>query len=78
MLLQGLGLGAYVLMTLSVGGQVGSDVGILCVTLLAALLIVVGLARSGGSPIWIDRVAAYIGVIMIVYLDQTAPEKAFY
>jgi hypothetical protein len=71
-----LGLAAYVIMTLSISGRVGSDVGILCLGLLAALLLVLGLTRTRHSLSWVDRAAAYVGVVMIVYLDQTAPAKS--
>ena len=72
----GTGLAAYVAMTLSITGRVDSDVGILCLALLTAFLVVLGIARSESSRGWIDRVAAYVGVVMIVYLDQTAPAKS--
>jgi len=72
----GAGLGAYVAMTLSITGRVDTDVGILCLALLAAFLVVLSTARSERSRGWVDRVAAYIGVVMIVYLDQTAPAKS--
>jgi len=71
----GLGLAAYVAVTLLQTGNVESDVGILCLTLLAVFLIVLGVARTESSRTWVDRVAAYVGVVMIVYLDQTAPAK---
>jgi hypothetical protein len=38
--------------------------------------VVLSVARSERSRGWIDRVAAYVGVVMIVYLDQTAPAKS--
>lgn len=72
----GAGLSAYVAMTVSVSGRVESDLGILCVALLAMLLIVLNVVRTESSRTWIDRVAAYVGVVMIVYLDQTAPAKS--
>jgi UDP-GlcNAc:undecaprenyl-phosphate/decaprenyl-phosphate GlcNAc-1-phosphate transferase len=71
----GAGLAAYVAMTISVSGKVGNDVGMLCLLSLAALLIMFGVARTEASRTWSDRVAAYVGVVMIVYLDQTAPAK---
>lgn len=72
----GVGLAAYVLMTLSISGQVGSDLGILCLALLGALLFVLGAKRANSSRAWVDRVTAYVGVVMVVYLDQTAPSKS--
>jgi UDP-GlcNAc:undecaprenyl-phosphate/decaprenyl-phosphate GlcNAc-1-phosphate transferase len=71
----GFGLAAYVAVTLVQTGHVESDVGILCLALLACFLIVLGVARNESSRTWVDRVAAYVGVVMIVYLDQTAPAK---
>jgi UDP-GlcNAc:undecaprenyl-phosphate GlcNAc-1-phosphate transferase len=73
---QGVGLAGYVVTTLFVSGRVESDLGILCLTLLAVLLLVLGVARTELSRTWMDRLAAYVGVIMIVYLDQTAPAKS--
>jgi len=72
----GLALAAYVGMTLSISGKVGSDLGILCLALLAALLFLLSVKRTDASPTWIDRATAYIGVMMLVYLDQTAPAKS--
>ena len=70
------GLATYVALTLFHSGRVANDVGILCLTLLAAFLIVLGIARSENSRSWVDRGAAYVGVVMIVYLDQTTPAKS--
>ncbi len=71
-----LGLAAYVAMTLITSGRVGSDLGILCLALLVALFIVLSVARTEASRTWVDRAAAYVGVMIIVYLDQTAPAKS--
>jgi UDP-GlcNAc:undecaprenyl-phosphate GlcNAc-1-phosphate transferase len=76
LVVQGVGLAAYVATTLAISGQVESDLGILCLALLAVLLLVMGIARSEQSRTWVDRAAAYVGVVMIVYLDQTAPTKS--
>lgn len=72
----GFGLVAYIAMTVANSGRVGNDVGILCFALLAALLIVISVVRSESSRTWADRVAAYVGVAIVVYLDQTAPVKS--
>src|SRR5262249_45033438 len=56
--------------------RVATDVGILCVASLASFLIVLGVARSEASRGWVDRVAAYVAVVMIVYLDQTASGRS--
>lgn len=71
----GVGLAAYVTTIVSISGRVGTDVGILCLGLLGTLLIVLSVARTERSRAWFDRVAAYVGVALIVYLDQTAPAK---
>ena len=70
------GLAAYVAMTLAVSGRVASDLGILGLGMLAAFLIVMSVAGNEASRTWIDRAAAYVGVVMVVYLDQTAPSKS--
>jgi multisubunit Na+/H+ antiporter MnhF subunit len=70
------GLAAYVAMTVAVSGKVESDVGILCLALLAALAVVLSVARTETSRTWVDRIAAYVGVVLIVYLDQTAPARS--
>lgn len=72
----GFGLATYVAMTLATSGRVGSDLGILCLALLAALIIVLSVTRTELSRTWIDRAAAYVGVMIIVYLDQTAPTRS--
>jgi len=69
------GLTAYVVVIISISGRVGSDVGMLCLGLLAALLLVLGVARTERSRTWFDHAVAYVGVMLIVYLDQTAPAK---
>lgn len=74
--IMGMALAAYVGVTLSISGKVASDVGILCLALLAALLFVLSVKRGDVAPTWIDRSTAYIGVMMLVYLDQTAPAKS--
>jgi UDP-GlcNAc:undecaprenyl-phosphate GlcNAc-1-phosphate transferase len=70
------GLAAYVAVTLCTSGRIGSDLGVLCLALLAMLLIVLGVARTEVSRTWVERAAAYVGVMMIVYLDQTAPARS--
>lgn len=72
----GAGLAAYVAMALSINRHVESDVGILCLVLLAALLAAFSIARAQHARAWVDRAAAYVGVLLIVYLDQTAPQKS--
>jgi hypothetical protein len=72
----GAGLAAYVAMTLAVSRQVGSDLGILCLGVLATFLIVMRVTRTESSRSWVDRAAAYVGVVMVVYLDQTTPAKS--
>lgn len=71
----GVGLVSYVLLTLVSSGQVASDLGILCLALLTAFLVVLGVTRNEASRGWADRIAAYVGVLMVVYLDQTSPAR---
>lgn len=76
LLAMGAALSAYVAMTLVISDRVDGDLGILCVGVLGALLILLNVARSESSRVWVDRAAAYVGVVLIVYLDQTAPGKS--
>lgn len=55
--------------------HIAGDIGILSASLL---LLIVGLSYFGflGSLTWLERLAAYVGIMMLVYLDQTAIEKS--
>jgi UDP-GlcNAc:undecaprenyl-phosphate GlcNAc-1-phosphate transferase len=72
--LMGCGFVAYAATVLVARRHVAGDIGILSASLL---LLVVGLSYFGflRSLTWLERLAAYVGVIMLVYLDQTAVAK---
>jgi UDP-GlcNAc:undecaprenyl-phosphate GlcNAc-1-phosphate transferase len=53
---------------------VGVDVGLLCLAMLIPLTVL-GPWKARGPLQWFERAAAYIGVVTLVYLDQTSPEK---
>jgi len=69
--LMGCGFVAYAAMVIVARRHVAGDISALSATLL---LLVVGLSYFGflSSLSWLERLAAYVGVIMLVYLDQTA------
>lgn len=67
----GIGFVAYAATVIVGRRQVAGDISILSASLL---LLVVGFSYFGflGSLTWLERLAAYVGVVMLVYLDQTA------
>lgn len=73
--LMGCGFVAYAVTVLVARRHVAGDIGILSASLL---LLVVGLSYFGliSSLNWLERLAAYVGVIMLVYLDQTAVARS--
>ncbi len=72
--LMGCGFVAYAAMVILARRHVAGDIGILSASLL---LVVVALSYFGflSSLTWLERLAAYVGVITLVYLDQTAVAK---
>jgi UDP-GlcNAc:undecaprenyl-phosphate GlcNAc-1-phosphate transferase len=72
--LMGIGFVAYAAMVIVARRHVAGDIGLLSASML---LVVVGLSYFGflSSLTWLERLAAYVGVIMLVYLDQTAVAK---
>jgi UDP-GlcNAc:undecaprenyl-phosphate GlcNAc-1-phosphate transferase len=65
---------AYATTVIAVNDRVGSDVGLLCLATLIALILMI----TAGVDRWlraIERTALYVGVVLIVYLDQTAPAR---
>jgi UDP-GlcNAc:undecaprenyl-phosphate GlcNAc-1-phosphate transferase len=72
--LMAIGFVAYAATVIVARTHVAGDIGILSASLL---LVVVGLSYFGflGSLTWLERLAAYVGVIMLVYLDQTAAAR---
>jgi UDP-GlcNAc:undecaprenyl-phosphate/decaprenyl-phosphate GlcNAc-1-phosphate transferase len=69
--LMGSGFVAYAAMVIVARRHVASDISVLSATMLC---LVLGLSSFGflRSLTWLERLAAYVGVIMLVYLDQTA------
>jgi len=69
--LMGCGFVAYAATVIVARRHVAGDISVLSASML---LIVVALSYFGflGSLTWLERLAAYVGVIMLVYLDQTA------
>jgi hypothetical protein len=47
----------------------------MCLAMHIALLLL-GSWKAEKSLLWFERVAAYVSVVLLVYLDQTAPHKA--
>jgi UDP-GlcNAc:undecaprenyl-phosphate/decaprenyl-phosphate GlcNAc-1-phosphate transferase len=69
--LMGCGFVAYAAMVIVARRHVAGDISVLSASML---IIVLGLSYFGflSSLTWLERLAAYVGVIMLVYLDQTA------
>lgn len=69
--LMGCGFVAYAAIVIVARRHVAGDISALSASML---LLVVGLSYFGflRSLSWLERLAAYVGVIMLVYLDQTA------
>ncbi len=66
---------AYAATVVLESGHVGGDVTALCLVLLTLLLVSSApQARSSGR--WLERAAAYVSVVLLVYLDETSPEKS--
>ena len=64
----------YATTVLASSRRVGPDLGLLCL----GMLIVLGLLSSWKaqrSLQWFERTATYISVVLLVYLDQTMPNK---
>ncbi len=72
--LMGLGFVAYAATVIVARRHVAGDISVLSASML---LIVLGLSYFGflSSLTWLERLAAYVGIIMLVYLDQTAVAK---
>jgi UDP-GlcNAc:undecaprenyl-phosphate/decaprenyl-phosphate GlcNAc-1-phosphate transferase len=70
-----LGLVAYALLVLVSTRHVGGDVSLLSAAMLA-LLFVLSRFTSTRPLGWFERLPAYLSVILLVYLDQTASARA--
>jgi len=65
------GLVAYATLAIAGSTHVSSDVSFLSAAMLLILLVFSYFANAG-TLTWIERLAAYVGVILLVYLDETA------
>lgn len=72
MLVSLLGYAATVLVATS---HVDRDLGVLSLGMLA-ILILLSVANSRGSLHWFERSVAYVGVVLLVYLDQTTVSRS--
>jgi UDP-GlcNAc:undecaprenyl-phosphate GlcNAc-1-phosphate transferase len=65
---------AYAVMVLVETPHVGKDLGVLSLGMLAMLLLLS--AWKAPEPMhWFERTAAYVSVVLLVYLDQTEPAR---
>ena len=69
------GVLAYAAIAIGESRIVGADVGTLCLALFL-LLAMAGRLRSIGAGAWLERLAAYVSVVLIVYFDQTTAAKS--
>jgi UDP-GlcNAc:undecaprenyl-phosphate GlcNAc-1-phosphate transferase len=67
-------LTGYALTVLASTRRVGPDLGLICFAMLLGLLVLT-FWKAERSMEWFERVAAYIGVVILVYLDETMPHK---
>jgi UDP-GlcNAc:undecaprenyl-phosphate GlcNAc-1-phosphate transferase len=67
-------LAAYAVTVVTSSGRVGGDLGLLCFGMLI-VLVLLSTWRAERSLLWFERAAAYISVVLLVYLDQTMPNK---
>lgn len=66
---------AYALTVVVVNRHIEFDVGLMCVAMLVVLLLLVSW-RAERWLVWFERAAAYVSIVILVYLDQTIPERA--
>jgi UDP-GlcNAc:undecaprenyl-phosphate/decaprenyl-phosphate GlcNAc-1-phosphate transferase len=67
----GAGLVGYAVVVVFAGTHVGGDISLLSGALLL-LLVLISYFASAGAPSWAERLAVYVGVMLLVYLDETA------
>lgn len=67
-------LAAYAITVIASSHRVGMDLGLICAAMLVALLLLISW-KNERSLLWFERAAAYISVLLLVYLDQTTPNK---
>jgi len=66
-------LGVYAIIVVASAQQVKLDLGLTSAAILVAMLVFTVWSRE--HSLWFDRAAAYISVVLLVYLDQTMPHK---
>ncbi len=64
----------YATTVLASTGRVAVDLGVMCLGMLIVLLLL-STSRAQRSLQWFERTATYISVVLLVYLDQTMPNK---
>jgi UDP-GlcNAc:undecaprenyl-phosphate GlcNAc-1-phosphate transferase len=67
-------LALYSTVVLATSGHVTIDVGLLCFAMLVVLLLLAS-SRAQAPLRAFERAAAYVSVVLLVYLDQTNPHK---
>lgn len=67
-------LAIYATSVLASSRHVGVDLGLLCLAMLIVLLLL-STWKAQRSLQWFERTAMYISVVLLVYLDQTMPNK---
>jgi UDP-GlcNAc:undecaprenyl-phosphate/decaprenyl-phosphate GlcNAc-1-phosphate transferase len=64
----------YATTVLASSRHVGADLGLMCLGMLIVLLLLTSW-KAQRSLRWFERTATYISVVLLVYLDQTIPNK---
>jgi UDP-GlcNAc:undecaprenyl-phosphate/decaprenyl-phosphate GlcNAc-1-phosphate transferase len=64
----------YATTVLASSRHVGVDLGLMCLGMLIVLLLL-STWKAKRSLRWFERIATYISVVLLVYLDQTMPNK---
>jgi UDP-GlcNAc:undecaprenyl-phosphate GlcNAc-1-phosphate transferase len=64
----------YTMTILASSGHVQVDLGLMCLAMLVVLLLL-SWWKAHRSLQWFERASAYISVVLLVYLDQTMPQK---
>jgi hypothetical protein len=67
-------LAIYATTVLASSRHVGADLGLMCLGMLIVLLLLTSW-KAQRSLLWFERTATYISVVLLVYLDQTMPNK---
>jgi UDP-GlcNAc:undecaprenyl-phosphate GlcNAc-1-phosphate transferase len=67
-------LSVYAMTVLASSAGVGTDLGLMCFGMLIVLLLLTSWKAERSLKLF-ERAAAYISVVLLVYLDQTIPHK---